>query len=42
MTWWAVPGKTMSLPGSTAEVVDDITRVEVQSDGGRTILRLDL
>jgi hypothetical protein len=42
MTWWAVPGKTMSLAGSTAEVVDDITRVEVQSDGGRTILRLDL
>ena len=36
------PGKTMSLPGSTAEVVDDITRVEVQSEGGRTILRLDL
>jgi hypothetical protein len=31
----------MSLPGSTAEVVDDITRVEVQSEGGRTILRLD-
>jgi len=42
MSWWAVPGKTMSLPGSTAEVVDDITRVEVQSEGGRTILRLDL
>jgi Putative zinc-finger len=42
MTWTAVPGKTMSLPGSTAAVLDDITHVEVQSEHGRTILRLDL
>ena len=42
MTWKAVPGKTMSLPGSTAAALDDITRVEVQSEHGRTILRLDL
>ena len=42
MTWKAVPGKTMSLSGSTAAVLDDITRVEVQSEHGRTILRLDL
>jgi hypothetical protein len=42
MTWSAVPGKTMSLGGSTASVLDDITRVEVKSEHGRTILRLDL
>jgi len=42
MSWWAVPGKTMSLSGSTAAVLDDVTRVEVQSEHGRTILRLDL
>ena len=42
LDWWAKPGESMSDTGTTAVNAGDITRVELQSDHGKTILRLDL
>lgn len=41
-SWKALPGKTLHMPGATAATVDDIDRVEVRSDSGQALLRLDL
>jgi len=42
LDWWAKPGETISDSGTTAVNIGDITRVELQSDEGKTILRLKL
>jgi hypothetical protein len=41
-SWTALPGKTLHMPGATSATVEDIDRVEVRSDAGRPLLRLDL
>jgi hypothetical protein len=41
-SWTSLPGKTLHMPGATSATVDDIDRVEVRSDDGQPLLRLDL
>jgi hypothetical protein len=41
-SWWAEPGKTAEGDTWTAVNLDDITKVELQNDHDKAILRLDL
>ncbi len=41
-SWTSLPGRTLHMPGATSATVEDIDRVEVRSDDGQPLLRLDL
>ena len=41
-SWWAEPGKSVADDTWTAVNLDDITKVELQNDHGKAILRLKL
>lgn len=39
-SWQGVPGRTLTITGATAAVVDDIVSVEVRTGDGQRVLRL--
>ena len=41
-SWWAEPGKSVADDTWTAVNLDDITKLELQNDHGKAILRLKL
>jgi hypothetical protein len=41
-SWWAEPGETNAGEGIVGVYLDDITKVELQNDHGKAILRLKL
>lgn len=41
-SWWAEPGETNAGTGTLGVYLDDITKVELQNDHGKAILRLRL